>query len=139
MGRVSDGRAAGRMTLRQAVRLCATVVCNRHTPAMDAQHSCESGFYVDLQKTGDGDLRIRLTPNGRRHFTDIREQRDAFGINAALCALLDDHLQTGWEMVPPEDIGALTAAPILSDEIVRTTTRGGFWRPVACTGIRTIR
>jgi hypothetical protein len=86
---------------------------------MAPQHSREPGFYVDLHKTADGNLRIRLTRNGRRHFADIREQRDAFGINAALSALLEDHLQTGWEMVPPEDIGALTSAPILSDEIVR--------------------
>ena len=33
--------------------------------------------------------------------------------------ILEDHLCNGWEMVPPEDIGALTASPILSDEILR--------------------
>jgi hypothetical protein len=63
------------------------------------------------------------------------EERDAHGINAALCALLGDHLCNGWEMVPPEDIGALTAAPILSDEIVRDDegrlTEAGrvYWYP----------
>ena len=66
---------------------------------------------------------------------DIREQRDALGINAALYALLEDHLCGGWEMVPPEDIGALTAAPILSDEMVRDdegrVTEAGrvYWFP----------
>jgi hypothetical protein len=60
-----------------------------------------------------------LNRTGRRHFATIREERDAFGTHAALCALLEDHLCNGWEMVPPEDIGALTAAPILSDEIGR--------------------
>jgi hypothetical protein len=79
----------------------------------------EHGYYVDLQKTPDGNLAIRLNCTGRRHFAEIREQRDALGINAALYALLEDHLCGGWEMVPPEDIGALTAAPILSDEIAR--------------------
>lgn len=74
---------------------------------------------MDLRKTVGGDLEILLNRNGRRHFADIRQQRDAFGINAALHALLEDHLCSGWEMVPPEDIGALTAAPILSDDIVR--------------------
>ena len=61
---------------------------------------------MDLEKAADGNLHIHLNRTGRRHFADIREQRDAFGINAALYALLEDHLCTGWEMVPPEDIGA---------------------------------
>ena len=103
--------------------------------AMTANHSREVGFYVDLEKTPDGNLAIRLNANGRRHFADIREQRDVLGINAAVCALLEDHLCSGWEMVPPEDIGALMAAPILSDELVRDdegrVTEAGrvFWYP----------
>ena len=84
-----------------------------------AARPIEHGFYVDLEKAADGNLHIHQHRGGRRHFVDIRAQRDALGINAALYALLEDHLCTGWEMVPPEDIGALTAAPILSDEIVR--------------------
>jgi hypothetical protein len=60
-----------------------------------------------------------LTENGRTNFERIGEERDSHGINAALFALLEDHLCNGWEMLPPEDLGALTAAPILSDEIVR--------------------
>jgi hypothetical protein len=79
----------------------------------------EHGFYVDLKKTHDGNLRIALTENGKAEFGTVVEERDRFGIHAALCTLLEDHLCTGWEMVPPEDIGALTAAPILSDEISR--------------------
>jgi hypothetical protein len=79
----------------------------------------EHGFYVNLQKTEGGDLEITLTQNGQSHFAMIQEEKDAHGIHAALCALLEDHLGSGWEMVPPEDLGALTAAPILSNEIVR--------------------
>ena len=79
----------------------------------------DHGFYVDLEKTTDGNLRIVLTENGKAEFGVIVEERDKFGIHAALCTLLEDHLCTGWEMVPPEDIGALTAAPILSDDILR--------------------
>jgi hypothetical protein len=102
---------------------------------MHPPQSREPGFYVDLEKAPDGNLHIHLNRNGRRHFRDIREQRDAYGIHTALCALLEDHLCSGWEMVPPEDIGALTAAPILSDEIVRDedgrVTEAGrvFWYP----------
>jgi hypothetical protein len=95
----------------------------------------QPGFYVDLEKAGDGNLHIHLNRNGRRYFGEIEDQRDTFGINAALCALLEDHLCNGWEMVPPEDIGALTAAPILSDEISRdddgrlTAAGRAYWYP----------
>jgi len=104
-------------------------------PAHVAQSPVEHGFYVDLRKTAGGDLEIVLNRKGRRHFSEIREQRDAFGINAALYALLEDHLCCGWEMVPPEDIGALTAAPILTDDISRddegrvTDVGRVFWYP----------
>ncbi len=81
--------------------------------------SPDHGFYVDLQKTDDGNLRIALTESGWENFADIEEEQLAHGTLAALYALLEDHLCDGWEMVPPEDLGALTAAPILSDDIVR--------------------
>jgi hypothetical protein len=99
------------------------------------ESSIDRGFYVDLCKTQAGNLEIHLNRSGRRHFADIREQRDSFGINTALYALLEDHLCNGWELVPPEDIGALTAAPILSDDISRNeegrVTEVGrvFWYP----------
>jgi hypothetical protein len=79
----------------------------------------DHGFYVDLRKTDDGNLTIALTRSGRSEFATIMEERDAHGIHAALVALLEDHVGNGWEMVPPEDIGALTAAPILTDDILR--------------------
>jgi hypothetical protein len=100
-----------------------------------AARPIEHGFYVDLEKAADGNLHIHLNRTGRRYFADIAEQRDALGIYAALYAILEDHLCTGWEMVPPEDIGALTAAPILSDEIVRddegrlTAAGRVYWYP----------
>jgi hypothetical protein len=102
---------------------------------MRAAAPSDHGFYVDLRKTDDGNLQIALTKRGRTNFATIREERDRNGIHAALCALLEDHLCNGWEMVPPEDIGALTAAPILSDEIVRDedgrVTEAGrvYWYP----------
>lgn len=100
----------------------------------DAQ-TTDHGFYVDLQKTEGGELRIALTENGQTEFSTIIEERDRHGINAALRALLEDHLCNGWEMVPPEDLGALTSAPILSDEISRDekgrVTEAGrvYWYP----------
>ena len=79
----------------------------------------DHGYYVDLKKNEAGDLEIFSNENGQAHFDEIEELRDDHGTNAALYNLLEDHLCNGWEMVPPEDIGALTSAPILSDEIVR--------------------
>jgi hypothetical protein len=95
----------------------------------------DCGFYGDLRKSGDGNLEIVLSERGRAAFDEIEEERDRYGIQAALFALLEDHLCNGWEMVPPEDIGALTAAPILSDEITRDdqgqVTEAGrvYWFP----------
>jgi hypothetical protein len=95
----------------------------------------EHGFYVDLRKTGRGDLEILLNETGQKSFEEIQGIRDRYGIHAALDALLEDHLQTGWEIVPPEDICALTSAPILSDEIERDeegrVTKAGrvYWYP----------
>jgi hypothetical protein len=102
---------------------------------MPTKSPIERGFYVDLKKVPDGNLHIHLNRNGRRHFAEIREEQAAVGTSAALCALLEDHLANGWEMVPPEDLGALTAAPILSDEITRDDqgrlTEAGrvYWYP----------
>ena len=79
----------------------------------------DRGYYVDLQKTDDGNLNILLTQTGRATFSDIELERNQYGTLAALHALLEDHLANGWELVPPQDIGALTDAPILSDQIER--------------------
>ena len=81
-------------------------------PRMHTAAPPDHGFYVDLHKTDDGNLRITLTRSGRREFGTILAERDAHGIHTALCTLLEDHLGNGWEMVPPEDIGGLAPAPI---------------------------
>lgn len=79
----------------------------------------DSGYYVDLEKTQDGHLRIVLNPSGQEQFADIELEHKRHGILAALYRLLDDHLGNGWEFIAPEDIGALTAAPILSEDVTR--------------------
>jgi hypothetical protein len=106
-----------------------------HHPRMRTTPPPDHGFYVDLRKMDNGNLQIALTKSGRANFSAIREERDRSGIHAALCALFEDHLCNGWEIVSPEDIGALTAAPILSDEIVRDEdgrvieTGSVYWYP----------
>jgi len=79
----------------------------------------ERGQYVDLRKTDEGNLEIVLSEEGRAEFEQIEQIRQALATDAALAELLEDHFGNGWEIVLPEEIGALTSAPILSDEITR--------------------
>ena len=64
-------------------------------------------------------LRISLTPAGREELMDKRNADGTWkaGTDSILADLLEDHLANGWEL--PEDIGALTSAPILSDSAQR--------------------
>jgi hypothetical protein len=73
--------------------------------------------YIEIEKTEDG-IKLVLTKEGRE---ELEERRDEDGnydkpTDSILYDLLEDHLCNGWEMVPPEDIGAMTSAPILSDK-----------------------
>ena len=77
------------------------------------------GGHVDLRKTENGDLQILLNATGRRELELIEKVRERLGIDAALVELLEDHLCNGWELVRPEEIGALTSALLLSDEVDR--------------------
>jgi hypothetical protein len=77
------------------------------------------GEYVDLEKIESADLRILLNATGRSQFELIEEVRERLGIDAALVDLLEDHLCNGWDLLLPEEIGALTSALLLSDEVER--------------------
>ena len=117
------------------------------TPRLMTNERMSFGFYVDLRKTDEGDLEIALTRNGQEEFEAIEAMRSACGINAAREILLEDHLGNGWEMVAPEEIGALTSSPILSDEVERdeegeiTDVGRVYWYPQyqVCDEIEVIR
>ena len=79
----------------------------------------EFGTFVDLHKTSNGRLRISLTDDGRQAFDQFERIRDQHGIDAALRQLLEDHLCGGWEEILPEEIGALTSAMLLSNDVHR--------------------
>jgi len=62
-----------------------------------------------------GNLLIKLTDEGKSefdHFLSLSEQE-------ALGDLFEDWCGKGWEWINPEDIGALTSAPIISDDVAR--------------------
>jgi hypothetical protein len=74
--------------------------------------------YVEFKKV-NGDLEITLTDEGRAEFDDILAEQEKHGSMQALCELLEYQLCNGWDWVRPEEIGALTNAPILSEEVDR--------------------
>ena len=77
--------------------------------------------YAELEKKAD-ELVIRLTAVGREF---LKEQRSGAGTGwkrgtlHILQDLLEDWLCNGWEFIRPEEISALTSAPILSDDAKR--------------------
>jgi len=79
----------------------------------------ERGPYVDLQKASNGTLKTSLTGDGRHALGRFEQIRDQHGIDAAFRELLEDHLCNGWEEILPEEIGALTSAMLLSDDVQR--------------------
>lgn len=79
----------------------------------------EHGTYVDLEKMPNGRLKISLTTTGRHGFDDFERIRDEHGIDEAIRQLLEDRLCGVWEEILPEEIGALTSAMLLSDDVER--------------------
>jgi hypothetical protein len=90
---------------------------------------------VEFTKTLDGNLRISLTEPGRESMPEVVELRDQYGIVAAFLDLIADQLGEGWQEIKPEEIGALTASILLTDEADRddsgVLTRCGrvYWHP----------
>jgi len=95
----------------------------------------EHGAYVNLQRASNGRLKISLTDAGRIALNDFEQIRDDRGIDEAIRQLLKDHLYGGWEEMLPEEIGALTSAMLLTDDVQRDDdgciTRIGriYWNP----------
>jgi len=69
--------------------------------------------YVTFEKAPT-ELKITLTPEGREHIAD---HRDDEGDERTFYDLIESHLCNGWTLVNPQDIGALTEAVILSDDV----------------------
>ena len=77
--------------------------------------------YVEIVKSIEG-ITLKLTPLGRAELKDLRIDGGmnwAKSHDSILADMLEDHLCNGWEFIQPEEIGALTAAPILSDSVTR--------------------
>jgi hypothetical protein len=76
------------------------------------------GGFVVIEKVRNK-LRLTLTPAGRHELRSRLDAGDSISTDSTLYDMLEDHLSNGWEWIRPEEIGALTSAPILSDESSR--------------------
>jgi hypothetical protein len=76
------------------------------------------GYHVNIDKI-DGNVNIVLNTNGVRIAKTIAEIRDRLGGHSAILVLMHDHLKRKWTEIKPEEIGALTAGTIISDEAKR--------------------
>ena len=73
-----------------------------------------AGKYTEFEKHANG-VRIILLPEAREDAQAIAAaDLDA---DSKLSEMIEWQLGNGWSWVRPEDIGALTDAPILSDDI----------------------
>jgi hypothetical protein len=72
--------------------------------------------YVTFDKI-DGNLVIALLPAGREEIADAED--NSINSDAFILDLFEHPLCNGWTEVKPEEIGALTASPILTDDFQR--------------------
>ncbi|MFX0183350.1 MAG: hypothetical protein ACFE95_09750 [Candidatus Hodarchaeota archaeon] len=75
--------------------------------------------YVDFWKLPNGNLLTKATKEARASFGRFGKELKNKSIENALYELFEDPICNGWSWVPPEQIGALTTAPILTND--------GFW------------
>ncbi|HEV2581043.1 MAG TPA: hypothetical protein VGT44_09335 [Ktedonobacteraceae bacterium] len=74
-----------------------------------------SGKYTEFEKQTDGNLRIVLLPEARYDVQEISSQE--IDADRKLSEVIEWQLANGWSLVRPEDVGALTDAPLLSEDV----------------------
>lgn len=79
----------------------------------------DRGFYIDLEKTVEGNLAITLNDAGQAEYVEIEILHLTQGFDESFHRILEDHLANGWENLRPEEIGALTCSPVLSQDVTR--------------------
>jgi hypothetical protein len=73
-----------------------------------------SGKYTEFEKQAGGNLRIVLLEEARESVQEIAAKE--IDADSKLAETIEWQLSNGWSLLRPEDIGALTEAPILSEE-----------------------
>lgn len=74
-----------------------------------------TGKYTEFEKQANGNLRIVLLPEARDDVQEIgSKELDA---DTKLAQVIEWQLSNGWSMVRPEDVAALTDAPLITEDI----------------------
>lgn len=77
---------------------------------------------INIEKTRNGNIKLTFTEEGLKEVKELIENDgiDALQPDDLLWDMLEHNLcNSDWERVLPEEIGALTDAPIISDEVTR--------------------
>jgi hypothetical protein len=74
------------------------------------------GYYIDLTILYNGNLLFQLTPEGREELSPggVEDSGDTHFID-----MLEDYLANGWELIYPEEVGALWGGLIITNDCVR--------------------
>jgi hypothetical protein len=74
-----------------------------------------SGKYTEFEKQVNGNLRIVLLEEARVDVQEIASKE--LDADSRLAEVVDWQLSNGWSFVRPEDVSALTDAPIITEDI----------------------
>ena len=89
------------------------------------------GYFINGSLSSNGDLILTPNKKGIEHAKQLVGDNEHQPYDRGLRAMLTDWIDDGWSWVAPENIGALTAAPILSadsnveDDGTVTISEGG--------------
>jgi len=72
-------------------------------------------MYTNFNVLPNGNLCIELTDEGKEEIEDLWSNHPEWNDYDILRELIEHQLCNGWSWLNPEDVGALTEAPILSD------------------------
>jgi len=75
-----------------------------------------AGKYVEFDTQANGNLHVTLFPEAREDVQEISSSQHLTSDNK-LAEVIEWHIGNGWTLVEPGDVGALTDAPILSEDI----------------------
>jgi hypothetical protein len=73
--------------------------------------------YLRLRELENGDLEMTLTPDGRE---EVEARLDEIGSDRLMYDLFEYHIGNGWDWIRPEEVSALTSAPILAWDVRRS-------------------
>lgn len=79
----------------------------------------QKGNNVNLWLDKRKNLILVLTKDGKKNKSEYIEQMKTLGSDFVLWNFLEEFFCNGWEWIHPEEIGALTDAPIISYDVTR--------------------